>query len=175
MDFRPGGGHLLAVLRCVLGSSASHAATLPTNFSDQLIASGLNAPTSFAFLPDGRALVTEQNTGAIRMVVGSTVTSALVNVPSLTIGGEQGLLSIAVDPGWPNRPFVYVHHTQEGGVMRLIRYTAGGTLTGSTSTSLTLGSMYQVLTGLPDAFENHNGGSLRFGPDGRLYFSVGDD
>lgn len=173
MKTHPGCRHLTVAM--LLLAPVVHAATLPTNFSDQLVASGLNAPTSLAFLPDGRALVTEQNSGAIRMVVGSTVTGALTTVPSLTSGGERGLLSIAVDPGWPTRPYVYVHHTQSGNVMRVLRYTGKGTLTGGTSTNLTLDSLYQVLTGLPDNAENHNGGTLRFGPDGKLYFSVGDD
>lgn len=174
MECRPGFRSLVAAV--LLVAASSHAATLPTNFSDQLVASGLNMPTSLAFLPDGRALVTEQNSGAIRMVVGSTVTGALVIVPSLnTDGYERGLLSIAVDPQWPSRPYVYVHHTQSGSVMRVVRFTGRGTLSGSGSTNLTLDSLYQVLTGLPDNADNHNGGSLRFGPDGMLYLSVGDD
>lgn len=174
MHHRPGSRYLAFV--CLLAASTSHAATLPNNFSDQLVASGLNMPTSLAFLPDGRALITEQNTGAIRMVVGSTVTGALTIVPSVNTNGyERGLLSIAVDPGWPARPYVYVHHTQSGSVLRLIRFTGRGTLSGSGSTNLTLDSLYQVLTGLPDNADNHNGGSLRFGTDGKLYFSVGDD
>jgi glucose/arabinose dehydrogenase len=171
---RPGCRHLALAL--LFAASSARAATVPTNFSDQLVASGLSAPTSFAFLPDGRVLVVEQTTGAIRMVVGNNVTGALTTVPSLnTDGYERGLLSIAVDPGWPQRPYVYVHYTQTGGVIRLARYTGVGTLTGGSSTSLTLGSLYTVLTDVPDNVDWHNGGSLRFGPDGMLYLGLGDD
>jgi len=161
----------------LLVASNGRAATLPTNFSDQLVASGLNAPTAFAFLPDGRALVTEQTTGAIRMVVGSTVTAPLATVPSLNTGpgDERGLLSIAVDPGWPARPYVYVHYSHTSGELRLVRYTGVGTLTGGASTSLALDSLYLVLTAIPDNTPYHNGGTQRFGPDGRLYFSLGED
>ena len=171
---RPGCRHLALAL--LFAASSARAATLPPNFSDQLVASGLTAPTSFAFLPDGRALVAEQATGAIRMVVGNFVTGALTTVPSLnTDGYERGLLSIAVDPEWPQRPYVYVHYTQTGSVIRLARYTGTGTLTGGNSTNLTLGSLYQVLANVPDNVDWHNGGALRFGSDGMLYLSLGDD
>jgi glucose/arabinose dehydrogenase len=174
MFHRPGCRHLAIVL--LFAASSARAATLPTNFSDQLVASGLTAPTSLAFLPDGRALVTEQGTGRIRMVVGNTVTGALTTVPSLnTSGYERGLLSIAVDPDWPQRPYVYVHYTQTGNLIRIARFTGVGTLTGGTSTNLTLTDLHLVLTGVPDNAENHNGGSLRFGPDGMLYVSLGED
>jgi len=174
MFSRPGWCHLVFVL--LFAASSARAATLPTNFSDQLVASGLTGPTSFAFLPDGRVLVCEQATGAIRMVVGSTVTGALTTVPSLnTDGYERGLLSIAVDPNWPQRPYVYVHYTQTGSVMRVARFTGVGTLTGGTSTNLALQSLYVVLADLPDNVDWHNGGALRFGPDGMLYLSLGDD
>jgi glucose/arabinose dehydrogenase len=157
--------------------TSAHAATLlPTGFTDQLIANGLSLPTAFAFLPDGRVLVTEQLTGNIRLIVGGTTVAAPVaTVSALTTGDERGLLSIAVDPGWPARPYVYVHHTQTGDVIRVLRFTAAGDLANPASTNLTLGSPYTVIGGLRDNAFNHNGGTLRFGNDGMLYLSLGDD
>lgn len=170
----PGCGRLVMAL-LLAAVSPSLAADLPTDFSDQLVATGLSAPTSLAFLPDGRALVTEQQTGAIRMVVGGAVTGALTTVPSLnTVGLERGLLSVAVDPDWPARPYVYVHYTHTAGQIRLVRFTGVGTLTGGASTHLSLDSLH-VLLAVPDLTEYHNGGSLRFGPDRMLYLSLGED
>ncbi len=40
---------------------------------------------------------------------------------------------------------------------------------------MTLGSPYFLLTDLPDIVPNHNGGTLRFGTDGMLLMSIGDD
>ena len=106
--FRPRvAGLAVAAALCGLFVSVSARAAVPTDFVDELVASGLSSPIGFAFLPDGRALVAEQRSGSIRVVRGGTVSSAIFTVPSLnTNGGERGLLAIAVDPLWPTRPYV---------------------------------------------------------------------
>ncbi|HUK64490.1 MAG TPA: PQQ-dependent sugar dehydrogenase, partial [Dongiaceae bacterium] len=99
----------LAPLAALALVSPAHATVaLPSGFGDHVVVSGLDQPTAFAFLPDGRALVTEQVTGAIRLVIGGSLSpTPLATVSGLSInGGERGLLAIAVDPGWPVRPYV---------------------------------------------------------------------
>lgn len=173
----PRGASLLLAAIVAAASPASAAVLLPPGFADHVVTAGFDRPTAFAFLPDGRVLVAEQKTGAIRLVIGGSVSpQPLVIVPNLvTAAEERGLLAIAVDPAWPARPFVYVHATVQGDVMRLLRYTATGTLTGPTSFGLALGDPYLVLDGLADVNPVHNGGALRFAPDGRLFYSLGDD
>ncbi|MGH8005044.1 MAG: PQQ-dependent sugar dehydrogenase, partial [Limisphaerales bacterium] len=88
----------------------STAATVPTGFIDQLVVGGLSQPSAFAFVPDGRVLFTEQKTRRIRMIVNGAVstTDPLMTIADVnTAGNEQGLLGIAIDPGWPARPYVY--------------------------------------------------------------------
>ena len=137
-------------------------------------------PVGFAELPDGRFLVIERNTGFVRLhAVGSAVAPVIHTVPDVSIEAERGLLGIAIDPGWPARPYVYVYYTYftkaTGNLGRLRLYTATGDLADPLSSTLALGNPFDLLTDLPDDSEIHNGGTLRFGPDGMLYLSLGDD
>jgi len=163
--------------------AAPHAAPgslqLPDGFRDSLIVGGLAQPVGMAFLPDGRLLVVEQKTARIRLVDGHAVTATLLTVPQVrTTGHEQGLLGIAVDPDWPARPFVYVHCDDAvSATLRITRYDVTGDLAGVGDRLLAIDptSRRDILTGVPDAQSNHNGGTLRFGTDGMLYASFGED
>jgi uncharacterized repeat protein (TIGR02543 family) len=153
---------------------------LPDGFTHQLVISGLDEPVGIAFLPDGRLLVVERASARIRLVVEGTLgyMDPMCVVDSVTsVEGERGLLGIAVDPQWPQRPFVYVYYTALGGTIRLSRFEVGGNLIDGSSGILWIdpASRYDVLRGIPDMYEYHNAGTLRFGTDGMLYVSIGDD
>lgn len=150
---------------------------LPVGFEDEVRADSLDKPTSLAFLPDGRVLVTEQWSGNIRLVTAgsSLVPSPMYTFPDVTQNYERGLLSIAVDPGWPIRPFIYCHYTAVGDISRLVRLTGLTNLSDPTGTALRFGRPLVLLDSLPDVNPWHNGGASRFGPDGMLYLSLGDD
>jgi len=152
--------------------------TLPTGFTDEAISSGLSQPVGFCFLPDGRALLTEQRTAKIKLVTLSPLATATIfTVPDvIATGNEQGLLGIAPDPGWPARPYLYVYFDHNGtNTIYIRRYTASGALSDPTSTAITLSGPLNLLTDIPDLASNHNGGTLLFGLDGKLYASLGDD
>ncbi len=72
---------------------------------------------------------------------------------------EDGLLSVTVDPNFATNGFVYAYYSGEGET-RLARFT-------STGTEL-------LFLRIPQPTQNHRGGTVRFGPDGMLYLSVGD-
>jgi uncharacterized repeat protein (TIGR02543 family) len=153
---------------------------LPAHFATQLVAGGLDEPVGMAFLPDGRLLLVEKQTAKIRMIVQGAIAAIdpVCVVDSVAgVDPERGLLGIAVDPGWPARPFVYVYYTALGGSIRLSRYEAQGDLTNGSSGVLGINPMsrYDVLRDIPDSTEFHNAGGVRFGPDGMLYVSLGDD
>jgi len=174
---------VLAVCACLaLGvpRTAPAQAVLPSGFADQLVVGGLSFPTGLAFLPDGRLLFVEQNSARIRLLVNDALaaTDPVATVPSVRIGGERGLLGIAVDPGFPTRPYLYVHCNDATAlVVRISRFTVGGDLafTGNGSLTINTATRYDLINSVPDLSSNHNGGTLRFGPDGMLYASFGED
>src|SRR5690606_22127973 len=84
-------------------------------------------------------------------------------------GGERGLLSMAFHPDYEANGFFYVDYTDNDGTVRIVRYrvSATGPNVADASTSLLLLSVEQP-------FGNHNGGLIKFGPDGMLFIGMGD-
>jgi len=148
----------------------TEAATVPSGFVDSFYAQGLSAPTAMAFAPDGRLFVTQQ-TGALRVIKNG----ALLATPFVTLSvdsqGERGLLGVAFDPAFTTNHFVYVYYTVPGvGVHnRVSRFIAGG--------DVAVQGSEQVVFDLDplSAAQNHNGGAIHFGPDGKLYIAVGEN
>ena len=154
-------------------------ADLPSGFTDELVVGGFSEPVGIAFLPDGRMLVIEQRAARIKLVrFGPPATvDSVGKVPQVNASGnERGLLGIAVDPQWPARPYVYTHSTHAGNKVRISRFTASGALSSPTGLiSLDTLSRFDLLNDIPDNANNHNGGTVRFGPEGMLYVSLGED
>jgi glucose/arabinose dehydrogenase len=154
---------------------------VPTGFTDQQMVTGLDFPVGMAFLRDGRLLVLEQKAARVNLVILGvpTTLAPILTVPEVnTAGGEQGLLGIAIDPGWPARAYIYVHYNHAGdSKIRISRFTVTGDLSfaGNGSLAVDPASRYDVLVDVPDLVAVHNGGTLRFGPDGMLYDSIGED
>jgi glucose/arabinose dehydrogenase len=156
------------------------AVVVPTGFVDEVMIAGISQPNSFAFLPDGRVLFTEQMTGRVRVLVVAkskiAATDPALQVPGVNgFGPERGLQGIAVDPGWPARPYIYLDYTHTGNHIDVVRYTASGDLTDPFGENLTFASPLMLIDDIPDVANNHNAGGVRFGPGGRLFVSVGDD
>ena len=167
---------MLPLLVSAFAASAM-AQTVPTGFViDTLVSTGLSTPNDCCFLPDGRCLVANSG-GGITVYAGSTAVS-VGTVPAVESGGERGLLSIAADPGFAANGYIYVYYSSTSDAfMHLDRFTCTGDLANAASTNLQLdvASRRVLLGALPDQAGNHNGGTARFGPDGKLYLSVGDD
>ena len=142
---------------------------------------GLEAPWSLVFLPDGRALVSERP-GRIRLIRGgrleaepyATLNAAegdegdlVAGALDLLVGGEGGVLGMAIHPGFPDPPFVYVMQTYVGEegvrnrILRLRDHDDRGRIEDV------------ILDGMP-GWVFHNGGRIGFGPDGMLYITTGE-
>jgi glucose/arabinose dehydrogenase len=163
------------VIAFALASPAARAGTpAQPGFSDNVVVSGLSAPTAIAFLPDGRMLVTEKG-GALKLVSGGTATT-LVNVPVCT-DSEMGLLGVAVDPSFTgSNGFIYLYRSapsasgcasSTGRFNQVVRVTM-------TNGTVDITSLSVLLTGIATDGGNHDGGGLRVGPDDKLWVSVGD-
>lgn len=166
-----------AILATALAATSLQAETVPTGFGFELAVGAPfgGEPIGFTWLPDGRMLIIERGTGNVRVAaVGATTSIVIATIPNLMIGDERGLLGIAIDPDWPGRPYVYFSFTRNDGRSILSMYTASGALSNPSSTSLTLASPF-VLVEMLDGAGNHNGGTVRFGLDGMLYASFGED
>jgi len=129
----------------------------------ETVATGLEAPWEIAFLPDGRALVTERP-GRVRLLSRSLrlrpSPAAEVEVAAF---GEGGLLGAAIDPDFERNGFVYLYRTTESGneVVRF-RFRDGR-----------LVDQRVIARGII-AGAIHDGGRIHFGPDGELYFTTGE-
>lgn len=137
----------------------------------QLVAAGLRAPWAMDLAPDGRLFVTER-AGRIRLVQlgqgGGLRPDPWATVPASTSGdGEKGLLGIALDPDFVRNGFVYIYYSYaapSGTRNKLVRMRDASDR-GVEETVL--------LDGIPGA-NNHDGGRVKFGPDGNLYVTTGD-
>jgi glucose/arabinose dehydrogenase len=127
------------------------------------VATGLKIPWEIAFLPDGRALVTERP-GRVRLLGrGGRLRQEPVARVAVSAYGEGGLLGLAVDPRFAANRFVYLYYTTTTG-MRLERWR----FTGSR-----LAREAALVDGI-EAGRIHDSGRIAFGPDNRLYVSTGD-
>jgi glucose/arabinose dehydrogenase len=122
------------------------------------LATDLEVPWSFAFLPDGDALVTERDSGRLLRVSPSGDAKELQTLPEGG-SGEGGLLGVAVSPDYREDRYVYAYYTTEED-NRVVRFRIGE-------------KPEPILTGIP-VNSYHDGGRIEFGPDGMLYISTGD-
>lgn len=155
---------------CFCISEPGNSATLPAGFSETLVASGIASPTAMAFAPDGRLFVCEQG-GRLRVIKNGTLLSTAFATFSVDPNGERGLLGVAFDPAFTTNNFVYVYYTATSQPRRnrVARLTANGDVAQSGSERLIL-----ELNDLSNA-QNHNGGAMHFGADGKLYIAVGEN
>jgi glucose/arabinose dehydrogenase len=133
-----------------------------------LIASGLANPTLMEIAPDGRIFVSEQG-GRLRVIKNGSLLSTPFVTLNVSSSGERGLLGIAFDPNFSSNRYVYVYYTATSPTThnRVSRFTASGDVAaGGETTLFDLDSLNAT---------NHNGGSIHFGPDGKLYISAGDN
>ncbi len=132
------------------------------------VATGLEVPWGIAFLPGGDALVTERP-GRVRLLHGGALEPSPVATIEVAESGEGGLLGIAADPAFAENRRFYLYATVEKGgrgVNRVTRWVL--------SSDGRAAREDRVLLDDIRAGTFHDGGRIRFGPDGMLYVATGD-
>ena len=169
------------------------AAAVPSGFQDQAALRGLNQPTAVEFSPDGRVFVAEKR-GVIKVFdnLDDTTPTVFADLRKNTHDfWDRGLLGLALDPGFPSKPYVYALYTHDakiGGTAprwgdqcsnppgatddgcvvsgRLSRLQAAG--------NQATGGEKVLVEDWCQQYPSHSVGSLAFGRDGALYASAGD-
>src|SRR5687767_14168482 len=160
---------LAVVILALIALPEAQAGTgFPAGFSESLFAPGLTEVTGMRWAPDGsnRLFVTRQN-GEVRVVAnGVLLATPFAVVDPVLNWSECGLLGIAFDPNFTMNGYVYLFATVSSTEQQIIRYTA----IGDTGVDKTI-----ILDQLPTVGDTHNGGGISIGPDGKLYWAIGDN
>ncbi|WP_043709222.1 PQQ-dependent sugar dehydrogenase [Corallococcus macrosporus] len=162
-----------------LGLSSPALAAVPAGFVETPYTSNtLTQATGMAWAPDGSGrLFIIRKTGEVRVVSlkdgqpetqpgnNTLVTRVFATELSVHTNSECGLIGIAFDPNYVVNRYVYFFVTVSASEQQIVRYTdANGTGTARTV----------VVNRLPTQGANHDGGAIGFGPDGKLYWAIGD-
>lgn len=152
------------------GAGDKPAAVDPASYRVQTVATGLNRPWSVAFLPDGRALVTEIGGRLLAIAAdGSTSEIALDGLPPIFAQGSViGLMEVALDPRFGENGWLYLsmgHGAPGANGTRLVRARWAGDR---------IEDVRVLFSSTPKARTGNNGGRIAFLADGTLLLSLGD-
>jgi len=130
-----------------------------SGFESNILVENLDTPWAIDFLPNGIMIFTERDGKVSILDNGEVKVVGGINVNQKS---ESGLLGIAIDPEFIENNFVYLYYTYEEG-NRVSRFILNEKLTNELI----------LLEGIPNA-RFHDGGRIKFGPDGKLYITTGD-
>lgn len=130
---------------------------------------GFSSPVDIENAGDSRLFVVQQG-GLIRILNtdGTINSTPFLNLSSLlSTGGERGLLGLAFHPNYAANGYFFVNYTNTAGNTVIARYSVSANPDVANATGT-------ILMTITQPFSNHNGGTLKFGPDGYLYIGMGD-
>ena len=161
---------LLVLLSIFAGANCHDLLNAATpDFNVETIARGLDTPWAMDFAPDGRIFVTERP-GRIRTIEHGQLQPEPWMTLDVASGGEAGLLGLAIDPLFSKNRYVYVAYSYRAGVLAVRNRLARLREDAKTGKGVLDKILLDDLAGA----SNHDGGRVKFGPDSKLYWTVGD-
>jgi glucose/arabinose dehydrogenase len=161
-------------------------AMVDENLDVRTVVSGLNTPTTMAFIGRNDMLVLEKGTGKVQRVIDGVIQPTPALDLAVNSASERGLLGIALHPRFPSEPSVYLFWTESSTGAdttvlsevpllgnRVDRFQWNGTNLTHVTNIIQLRAL-QEDAGQP-ARGNHDGGIIKFGPDRKLYIYMGDN
>ena len=140
----------------------SHKPAVPEN-DIEIVVDNLSVPWAIDFLPDGTLIFTEREG---KVSTFNKKERKMVGEIRVSQRAESGLLGIAVDPNFNQNKFIYLYYTYEKNGFtynKISRFFLGDKLN----------EEFVLLDNIPSA-QYHDGGRIKFGPDGNLYATIGD-
>ena len=154
---------------CQLVNSGPAGPAGTTLIHTQAIVTGLETPWEILFLPNSTDWLVSERPGRLRLIQNGGLVTTPVMIINTVQSGEGGLLGMALDPQFSQNSFFYVFYTAASGssyVNRVQRYKLSPDHTTATPDQIILdGIVWNSV---------HNGGRIKFGPDGDLYISTGE-
>jgi hypothetical protein len=156
------------IVMSVLLTRVALAKPLDGRFTESIFSTGLSKITGMAWAPDGsERLFLATKDGAIRIVEeGTLLTEPFVVLEPVFKASECGLIGIAFNPSFASNGHVYAFVTVSKTEQQILRLTADGNQSVAQEV---------VISGLPTRGANHDGGAVGIGPDGKLYWAIGDN
>lgn len=135
------------------------------------LASGLAHPWGMTFLPDGRLLVTERNSGELHILgLDGTLSAPVAGTPAVFAEGQGGLLDVALDPDFDTNGFVYLSYAAAGPGAGAASAVGRGRWEDDRIVAFERLFLQEPWIDGP----NHFGGRIVFGPDGHLFLTMGE-
>ena len=153
------------------GQTRAPAVTTNVAYEVQVLAEGLDKPWALAFLPDGRLLVTEKPTGALRILgKDGKLSEPLAGLPAVDGRGQGGLLGLAVDPAFARSGLIYWSYAEAKGDGTNHTAVARGKLADGKVENVQV--IFRQTPSLDSTL--HFGGRLVFARDGTLFVTTGE-
>jgi glucose/arabinose dehydrogenase len=141
----------------------------PSLAVDTNFVTGLDHPWDMAFLSDGTMFFTERS-GPVKVRLPNGTINAIVTPGDVSSpAGDSGMMGIAIDPGFTINHFIYTCYTTSSDI-RVVRWTVNLTFDGVLPPG---DAGTPIVQGIPKEVD-HFGCRTRFGPDGKLWFTIGD-